>query len=259
MNTIKKILVNYKPTRGIYEPHNMIYKPKYNPSNQKELKRIERRMKKVNRFDDEETKEPNIDALNTNKAKLVFKMLTEFHNTHRLSRKPMPAEEKAEYVKKAKEFSLLRTNIWRHQFSEIRNCLSKEEEMLKSACLLPMHLVEEVMDVEEHYNEGDDIANSQGKIEDFEDDFDKLDEKKGVLRGFERPFEREQLFKENQENVEALEFTPEFLYLPQVLRIYPDDYHIIFKTLINIPAYESGKQGGFDEHGDSMGGAGEEN
>ena len=41
MNTIKKILVNYKPTRGIYEPHNMIYKPKYNPSNQKELKRID--------------------------------------------------------------------------------------------------------------------------------------------------------------------------------------------------------------------------
>jgi hypothetical protein len=254
MNPIKKILVNYKPTRGIYEPHNMIYRQKYNPSNQKELKRIERRMKKINRYDDEETKEPNIDALNTNKAKLVFKMLTEFHNTHRLSRKPMPAEEKAEYIKKAKEYSLFRTNVWRHQYNEIRQCLTKEEEMMNSACLLPMHLVEEVMDVEENYNEGDDLARTQGKIEDYEDDFDKFDERKGVVRAGEVPFERERLFKENQENVEALEFTPEYLYLPQILRIYPDDYHIIFKTLINIPAYESSKQGGIDEQGDSLAG-----
>jgi hypothetical protein len=259
MNPIKKILVNFKQTRGIYEPHNLVYKTKYNPSNQKEMKRIERRMKKINRYDDEETKEPPIDALSSNKARLMFKMITDMHNSHRLSRKEIPKEEKAEYIKKAKEYSLFRTNLWRHQFDETKKCLRREEETLKASCLLPMYLVDEVMDVEGLYNDGDDLVENQGKIEDVEDDFDKIDQKKGVQRGAELPVERERLFRENQDNVESLEFTPEYLYLPQIMRIFPDDYHIVYKTLINMSAYETSKQGGIDEQGDSFGGGADDN
>lgn len=35
----------------------------------------------------------------------MLKVLADAYNNHRLSRKPMTAEEKAEYIKKSKEFS----------------------------------------------------------------------------------------------------------------------------------------------------------
>lgn len=35
----------------------------------------------------------------------MFKVLSDYFNNHRLSRKPMPAEERAEFIKKSKEFS----------------------------------------------------------------------------------------------------------------------------------------------------------
>lgn len=35
----------------------------------------------------------------------MFKVLSDYYNNHRLSRKPMPAEERAEFIRKSKEFS----------------------------------------------------------------------------------------------------------------------------------------------------------
>lgn len=256
MNPIKKIIVNFQKTRGIYEPHNMIYNRKYNPSQQKEIKRMERRLKKINRYDDSETGEPAIEALTQNKAKLVFKMLGEFHNTHRLSRKEMPKEEKEEYIKKCKEFSLFKTNQWRHQYDEQKKCLRSEDEMMKMSGFLPFHLCEEVLDVTMRNLPEDknpqNIVPKGTKIAKGEVAYYDVQDKKNVKRAFEEIYEREEVFKENLDNVESIEFTPEFLYLPQIMRIYPDDLHIIAKTMINLPAYESAKQAGMDEQGDSL-------
>mgnify|MGYP000943407436 CR=1 FL=1 len=38
----------------------------------------------------------------------MFKLLQDFYNNHRLSRKQMPQEEKMEFIKKSKEFSLFK-------------------------------------------------------------------------------------------------------------------------------------------------------
>ena len=251
MNPVKKILVNFKKPRGIYDPHNMLAKPKWNPSDKKEHMRMERRLKKINRYDDEETGEPPIEALTTNKAKLIFRMLTEYHNNHRLARKEIPKEEKVEFIKKCKEFSLYRSHLWRKEYNEMTKCLRNEEEMLRISFLLPMPLVEEVLDIENVNDEGEESA-SKAKEAEFEEDSDDEKFLRDPNRGYELEIEREEVFKENNENIEALEYTPEFLYLPQVMRIYPDDYHIIFKTLLNLPAYETSKQGGIDEQGDNM-------
>ncbi len=148
MNPVKKILVNFKTPRGIYEPSSVVYHRKQNPSTQKEDNRMKRRLKKINRYDDEETGEPPIESLSSNKAKLIFKMLTEFHNNHRLTRKDIAKEEKAEYIKKCKEFSLFKANQWRKTFNSYRKSMAAEDEVLKSAGLLPEYLMEEVMDLE---------------------------------------------------------------------------------------------------------------
>jgi hypothetical protein len=255
MNPVKKIIVNFQKTRGIYEPHNIVYRQKYNPSQQKELKRMERRLNKINRYDDAETGEPAIEALTQNKAKLVFKMLGEFHNTHRLSRKEMPKEEKEEYIRKCKEFSLFKTNEWRHKYDEMKKCLRKEEDMMYISGFLPFHLCDEVLDVLEKNLPEDKnpktIVPKGTKIAKGEEAYHSY-HKSNVKRGFDEQYEREEVFKENLDNVESIEFTPQFLYLPQIMKIYPDDLHIIAKTMINMPAYESSKQAGVDEQGDSL-------
>ena len=72
--------------------------------------------------------------------------------------------------------------------------------MMKAACLLPANLCLEVLDIED-------------EIED------------------------EKEFKESGANIEFIEYDEMFLYAHQILRIYPDDYHQIFKTLINSSVY----------------------
>jgi hypothetical protein len=272
MNPLKKIYVNFRKPRSIYDPANMIYKRKNKPSTQKEENRMKRRLYKVNPYDDEETLEPPIDSLTSNKAKLIFKMLGEFANCHRLTRKEIPKEEKAEYIKKSKEFSLMKSNQWRKIFYEYRHSLAIEDELLKSSLMLPSFLGEEVLDFEnqDESNEPEELS-KKAKFFKLTEDPDEVPElgnwedkdlKKEIeydykidgktLRGFEPAYEKETIFEENAENAEELEYTPEFLYFPQLLHLYPDDLHVIYKTLINLTAYEESKQGGIDEQGDSL-------
>ena len=46
--------------------------------------------------------------------------------------------------------------------------------------------------------------------------------------------------KEEVEKINELdyEYHPYFLYLDQIMRMLPDDYHIILKTMVNFPAYD---------------------
>lgn len=263
MNPVKKILVNFKKTRSVYDPHNISTKRKYNPSTAKEQMRLERRMKKINRYDDEVTHEPPIDALTNAKANSMLKMFNEYHNCHRLSRTPMPKAEKEEYIKKCKEFSLYRNYIWRHQRNEMVKSLKNEDEMMKTVALLPVRLMQEVLDLENYYeNEGQE---EEGNIQDdYEyrsnqkakrdsEEFEDYDEERR-MKGLEYLEEKEEEWKENNENVESLEFHHDFLYLPQLLKVYPDDYHIIHKTLINLSAYETAKQAGTEMGDANMGG-----
>jgi len=46
------------------------------------------------------------------RAKVMFKVLSDYFNTHRLGRKPMPSEERAEFIKKSKEFSAFKVKIF---------------------------------------------------------------------------------------------------------------------------------------------------
>jgi hypothetical protein len=247
MNPVKNILVQYRKARGIYDL-NTLYKRKYNPSNKKEILRMEKRLNKINRYDDEETGEPPIEQLSNNKARLMYKMFNEMQNFHRHTRKEMPKEVKAEFIKKSKEFSLFKTNQWRHQRHEMVNCLKREGEMMKSACFLPMDLCEEIMDVEGVYEEDDSVP----KDFDIEEELleDKRDRKKGLQ--YKSGGEDEEVFKENSPNIVSIEYSPEFLYLPQLLRIYPDDYHIIFKTFLNLEAYEETKHDTAAGEGDTF-------
>lgn len=209
MNPTKKVLVNYKKTRGIYEPINMVFNNKWNKTNIKDELRLQRRMKKLNVYDDDETNEPAIAQLTPPKTKFIFKFLNDYQNQHRLSRPVMPAEVKKEYIKKCKEFSLWRTNVWRHRFYEVNIALATEFEMLKYSNFLPINLFEEVMDFENTYQENDS-------------------------------------FEEMSQNatIEADEFDPEFLYTTQYLRLLPDEQHIVWKTLINMPGYGEDEEGG---------------
>lgn len=42
----------------------------------------------------------------------MFKVLSDYYNNHRLSRKPMTAEERTEFIRKSKEFSAFKVNIF---------------------------------------------------------------------------------------------------------------------------------------------------
>ena len=46
--------------------------------------------------------------------------------------------------------------------------------------------------------------------------------------------------KEEEEKFDEVdyEYQPYFLYLDQIIRMLPDDYHINLKTMINFPAYD---------------------
>ncbi len=248
---MRKVVLNYRKQRSIYDPVNTKFRQKWNSSNKKEEMRMEKRLKKINRYDDDETGEPPIEQLSGAKAKTIFKMLNEVQNMHRHSRKAIPLEEKAEYIKICKEFSLWKTNIWRSQFHEIKNCLNNEEEMLKSGLLLPPDLMEELFDVEGVLD--DDEAYKTEPI--TEEDDNKFKKNRHL---YESDGEQEEIFKENSENIVQLEYTEEFLYLPQLLRIYPDDYHVIYKTLLNMEAYEDTKLGTAADNEPTMTAGGED-
>lgn len=256
MNNVKKIYVNFQKTRSVYDPAKIKYKMKYKPSTTKEEIRQERRYKKINRYDDEFTNEPPIEALTNSKASTIYKMLNEFANSHRLTRKPMPAEEKAEYIKKCKEFSLYQNNEWRKKRLETLKLFQNEEQMYLSSAVLPVLLLQEVMDVEDEYLvkgedkeyfDNDSVLYKTMKIG-KEGDLNRWEvkEAKTFQKGQGNMTNRYLEFKENSEDIEAVEHSDEFLYLPQLMRVYPDDYHIILKTIINVGAYKDSRQGGIE-------------
>ena len=92
---------------------------------------------------------------------------------------------------------------------------------MKAACLLPPNLCLEVLDIEDEVEE-------------------------------------EKVFTDSGTNIEFIEYDDMFLYAHQVLRIYPDDYHQILKTLINSQVYfneisSAGRESGeMDEDIDTM-------
>lgn len=88
--------------------------------------------------------------------------------------------------------------------------MNAERNMYETAFLLPPYLMNEVLDFEQKY-----------------DDTKKFNE-------------------ESQFN-EWVEYSTSYLYTPQVLRIYPDDYHQILRTLINSSALTKSTGTGKDE------------
>lgn len=254
MNPVKQIYVQMRKARSIYDLAKLKYKSKYKPSNLKEELRHEKRFKKINRFDDEVTNEPAIEGLTNQKAQVMFKMLGEFQNNHRLNRKQMTPVEKAEYISKCKEFSLYQNNLWRKKYHEMQKISAQEENVFESTWVLPFYLLDEVLDPEGVYtSKEDDDKVRIDKSNIFErklqigkeDDLSRAEIKeinsdlKGIASIGAKPLE----IKENSEDIEAFEHSDEYLYYPQLLRIYPDDMHIPLKTLINIEAYDNNKQG----------------
>lgn len=66
------------------------------------------------------------------------------------------------------------------------------------------------------------------------------------------------VYYDQASNIEFIEYDDVFLYAHQVLRIYPDDYHQILKTMINSNNYftelsSAGKEAGdLDEEIDTL-------
>ena len=241
-----------KKPRGIYDPVGIKSK-KQNPSNVKEEMRQEKRFNNINRYDIEITKEEPMEGLTSPKATIIYKMFNDIANCHRLNRKPLPSEEKIEYIKRCKEFSLFKNNQWRHERDEIIKCLNNEVEMMKSACILPPYLMDEVLDpAGQMEDEAEDpLENDEHPFikklgntmsdSDEEDRYDKKDEE-NRFKGLNYLEDKDETATEENENQEAFEFSYEFLYLPQLLKILPDDMHVAYKTLINLPAYDINKQ-----------------
>jgi hypothetical protein len=224
MNSAKKVLVNFRKPRSVYDRVNEIYRRRYNPSNMKEEKRMLRRMKKTNIYDPDNTGEQIVETFTPPKMKVVQRILTDVFNNHRLTRTPMPKDVKEEYIKKCKEFSLFKINEWRHYRHEQMNFINNEYEMLKSSAFLPLGLMYEIFDPEDVMYDTEDLDGDPVPI---------------------RP--------ESEDNA-PIEYTDLLLYGDQALKIFPDDYHIIFKTMLNSNVYEKGSkvpgQEGEGEEGD---------
>jgi hypothetical protein len=100
--------------------------------------------------------------------------------------------------------------MWKVTDHEARSVTDNEIEMYKTAMLLPPYLINEVIDLEQKY---DITKESQ---------------------------------EDNQFN-EMMEYNPNFLYTPQVLRVYPDDYHQVLRTMINSSALIKSSTAGKDD------------
>ncbi len=172
----------------------------------------------------------------------MFKVLSDFFNNHRLSRKPITREEREKFVKKSKEFSLFKVYFkkvefkffknyfiiflrqihkWnQHHFEESKR-IELEAEMMKAATLLPTNLMLEALDVADELYEN-------------------------------------RAYYDQATNIEYIEYEDTFLYAHQILRIYPDDYHQLLKTGINSSVYfneitSAGKEAGeMDEEIDTL-------
>jgi hypothetical protein len=129
----------------------------------------------------------------------MYRYFNDYHNNNRLTCPQMPPDVKAEYIKKCKEYSLFRMDKFRKYQNEIKTADEANIQMIETAELLPDYLMMEVYDYEMSYDV-DDQYNEESQFNDF------------------------------------IEFKPLFLYGQQVLRIYPDDYQQIIRTLINSSA-----------------------
>lgn len=65
--TTKKILYQFKENRSIYDQFNKVYNGKIKENSKRDEIRNERRLKKINRYDPDVTKEKPIENLNSNK------------------------------------------------------------------------------------------------------------------------------------------------------------------------------------------------
>jgi hypothetical protein len=223
MNHIKKITVNFRKPRGVYDEINKVYrqKNKYDPNRKSEI-RMERRMKQLGVYDFDETEESPIEHLTANRAKTLVKVITDYRNNNRLSRPQMPKEVKEEYVKRCKEFSLWASHKWRTEILHKKQSIDNYTNMCMAASsLLPVDLAMEVIDLQGAHDPLLNRKTVEGKPEDV------------------------------SEGNEINEYHPNFLYAPQLLRVYPDDLVITKKVQLNIKAYfEEGRKTGDVASGD---------
>jgi hypothetical protein len=130
---------------------------------------------------------------------VMYRWFNIYHNNNRFTCPKMPPEVKTEYINKCKEYSFFRADKFRRQREELKQIIQANEQMLETVFLLPPNLMVEVCDLEQQYDT-DDTYNEESQFNDF------------------------------------IEYKPLFLYGQQILRVYPDDLHQLFRTHINSPA-----------------------
>jgi hypothetical protein len=131
----------------------------------------------------------------------MYRWFNDYHNNNRFTCPKMPPEIKQEYLTKCKEYTLFRTDVYRRVKAEYDTAFNNEIEMMKTAFYLPTNLMAEVMDLEQQYDV-------------------------------------EHKFNEESEFNDFIEYRNNFLYGQQMLRINPDDYHQILRTMINFSALQ---------------------
>ena len=263
MNPLRYDFFGFMKPRTLYNRANIVYNKKIIPRDIKavrEWSKQRRRWRKMSGYDPADF-DPNFTSfLSTEKIKKMLNTLNEIANSHRFSREKIPDEEKKEYIKKCKEYSLFKSNQWRKIFNHYRQNMNSETEMLYSCTSLPATLCEEIFDYENSENVGPKLDDNINKYYDpkifipspyekprFEKEIKKDSYlPNGVPRGFRRARESYVKYFEYSDDKEYLEYHSSFLYANQYLDILPDEMYVSLRASYNLNKFEKIKNENFD-------------
>jgi len=170
-----------------HKKESQISSSKMTDKERKELKRQKRREKMMNMVDPELTTEQGIPSWTEKKGKVLYKFLNEYININRLVRKPIPEQDKNEYIKRSKEMNLYYLDKFRKRKAFEKHFEGDRERLNKIMHTIPENLQLEILDGRATYE-------------------------------FNHPY-----YNEETEDIIYQKFHPDFLYFHQIQRLLPDE------------------------------------
>lgn len=170
----------------------------YNESKRKQTNKRKRREKHMNQSDPNLSGERPLQNWSEKKGKTLYKFINDYANINRISRKPIPEKEKQEYIEKSKEMNLFFLDQFRRKNHQINLLKQSRQGVLNTLTTLPYYLTYELETGKAVYQEEHPYCKD---IEEYE--------------------------KKN------LQFTSDFLYFEQMLRLLPDEARSLEKVARN--------------------------
>lgn len=157
-------------------------------SKRKQVNKRKRREKLMNQSDPSLSGEKPLASWSEKKGKVLYKFTNDYVNINRFYRKPIPKKDKQEYIEKSKEMNLYFLDQFRRANHDKNQLNESIKGVKRTTQLLPIYLVNEAETGKAMYPE-------------------------------EHPYYNEEydFLKKN------LEFSTEFLYMEQKLRLLPDE------------------------------------